>query len=276
MSLIGGPEGYLLDSTSIRLLRLTWWRGSRVGRAKTKKAASDVVEAQGSLVSAGILRGSMRITSVPQRDPTGTGKRGRERVEARRTDIRFFGHFARRQHQRRERLKELLSLLEDLQGVVEIDARLRESIDEDRYAEAILQHSVLRDALASAQYRRFPGVVGLHQSMANNLTLVQQKLSERLRACTVSADFDPDSYEEVLKAYSLLASDQAVSVGKELLRHVSEFIVAVSRQCMLAFSARNESPDWHKRAQLRELCKSMALPQWPLDLLEILFHREGC
>ena len=31
--------------------------------------------------------------------------------------------------------------------------------------------------------------------MANNLTLVQQKLSERLRACTVSADFDPDSYE---------------------------------------------------------------------------------
>eukprot|EP00913_Durusdinium_trenchii_P024756 g23237.t1 len=187
----------------------------------------------------GILRGSMRIT---------------------------------RQHQRRERLKELLSLLEDLQGVVEIDARLRESIDEDRYAEAILQHSVLRDALASAQYRRFPGVVGLHQSMANNLTLVQQKLSERLRACTVSADFDPDSYEEVLKAYSLLASDQAVSVGKELLRHVSEFIVAVSRQCMLAFSARNESPDWHKRAQLRELCKSMDASQVVPCILQLYEH----
>eukprot|EP00435_Cladocopium_sp_Y103_P040851 s1308_g11.t1 len=162
-----------------------------------------------------------------------------------------------RQHRRRERLKELLSLLDDLQSVVEIHARLCESIDDDRFAEAIVQHSVLRDALASAEYRRFPGVVGLQQSMANNLTLVQQKLSDRLRVSAVSADFDAEKYEEVLKAYSLLASDQAISVGKELLRHVSEFIVAVSRQCMLAFSSRNESPDWHKRAQLRELCKSM-------------------
>lgn len=163
-----------------------------------------------------------------------------------------------RQQRRRERLKELLSLLDDLQSVVEIHARLCESIDDDRFAEAIVQHSVLRDALASAEYRRFPGVVGLQQSMANNLTLVQQKLSDRLRVSAVSADFDAEKYEEVLKAYSLLTtSDQAISVGKELLRHVSEFIVAVSRQCMLAFSSRNESPDWHKRAQLRELCKSM-------------------
>lgn len=48
--------------------------------------------------------------------------------------------------------------------MVEIDSRLRVSIDEDRHAEAIMQHAVLRDALASAQYRRFPGVVGLQQS----------------------------------------------------------------------------------------------------------------
>eukprot|EP00434_Breviolum_minutum_P023815 symbB.v1.2.021008.t1/scaffold1777.1/size101761/3 len=177
-----------------------------------------------------------------------------------------------RQHRRRQRLKELLSLLEDLQSVVEIDARLQQSIDEDHFAEAIIQHSVLRDTLASAEYRRFPGVVGLQQSMANNLTLVQQKLSERLRVSAVSADFDAEKYEEVLKAYSLLSSDQAISVGKELLRHVSEFIVAVSRQCMLAFSSRNESPDWHKRAQLRELCKSMDPAHVVACILQLYEH----
>lgn len=31
--------------------------------------------------------------------------------------------------------------------------------------------------------------------MANNLTLVQQKLSERLRVSAVSADFDAEKYE---------------------------------------------------------------------------------
>lgn len=34
--------------------------------------------------------------------------------------------------------------------------------------------------------------------MANNLTLVQQKLSDRLRACAVSQDFDPEQYEDQL------------------------------------------------------------------------------
>lgn len=101
----------------------------------------------------------------------------------------------------------------------------------------------------------------------------------------------------MLKAYSLLSSDQAsarqgsipvleaISVGKELLRHISEsenqcfigsetplrFIVAVSRQCMLAYSSQNASPDWHKRAQLRELCKSLArhLSIWKRSSLRI-------
>ena len=37
--------------------------------------------------------------------------------------------------------------------------------------------------------------------MANNLTLVQQKLSDRLRACAVSQNFDPEQYEARKKAF---------------------------------------------------------------------------
>lgn len=41
---------------------------------------------------------------------------------------------------------------------------------------------------------------------------------------------------------------------------MSECIVAVSRQCMLMFSvdpSQDTPPDWHRKAQLRDLCRSM-------------------
>eukprot|EP00931_Biecheleriopsis_adriatica_P004222 TRINITY_DN105924_c0_g1_i1.p1 TRINITY_DN105924_c0_g1~~TRINITY_DN105924_c0_g1_i1.p1 ORF type:complete len:1007 (-),score=237.50 TRINITY_DN105924_c0_g1_i1:22-2613(-) len=165
-----------------------------------------------------------------------------------------------RQHRKRERLKELLALLGDFQGVVEIDSRLRERLTAENYTEAIAQQAALKEALGTARFSQFPGLLGLQQGMSTNLSLVQQKLSDGLRVAAVSADFNAERYEEILKAYSMLSSDQAISVGKELLRHVSECIVAVSRQCMLAFSAApsHESPaDWHRKAQLRDLCRSM-------------------
>ncbi|CAJ1345104.1 unnamed protein product [Effrenium voratum] len=187
-------------------------------------------------------------------------KNGRRKLQTHDQGITRGSMQITRQHLRRQRLKELLAMLEDLQSIVEIDACLRESIDEGRYAEAIVQHSVLHDALASTQYRRFPGLVELQQRMGDHLALVQQKLSDALRAAAVSADFQAELYEEILKAYSLLTADHAISVGKELLRHISEVIVAVSRQCMLAFSTvppHESAADWHRRAQLRDLCKSM-------------------
>jgi len=164
------------------------------------------------------------------------------------------------QQRKKERLKELLALLEDFQGVVEIDGQLRERLSAEKYCEAIVQHAALRDALGTQRFAQFPGLVGLQDGMSSNLSLVQQKLSDGLRVAAVSAEFDAERYEEILKAYSMLSADQAISVGKEILRHVSECIVAVSRQCMLAFSMApaHESPaDWHRKAQLRDLCRSM-------------------
>lgn len=151
-------------------------------------------------------------------------------------------------------------MLEELEGVVAINQRLRHRVDAGQYAEAIAQHGLLKDALDPTQYGRFPCLVGLQKSMSDHLALVEQKLSDSLRVAAVSADFEAERYEEILRAYSLLTAERAISVGKELLRHVSECIVAVSRQCMLAFSSvpPHESPaDWHRKAQLRDLCRSM-------------------
>jgi len=59
------------------------------------------------------------------------------------------------------------------------------------------------------------------------------------------------------------------------LRHVSECIVAVSRQCMLAFSMAppHESPaDWHRKAQLRDLCRSMDPSQFVSCAAQLYEH----
>ncbi|CAE7615595.1 VPS50 [Symbiodinium sp. CCMP2592] len=187
-------------------------------------------------------------------------KNGRRKLQMHDQGITRGSMQVTRQHRRQQRMKELLAMLEELEGVVAINQRLRHRVDAGQYAEAIAQHGLLRDALDPTQYGRFPCLVGLQKSMSDHLALVEQKLSDSLRVAAVSADFEAERYEEILRAYSLLTADRAISVGKELLRHVSECIVAVSRQCMLAFSSvpPHESPaDWHRKAQLRDLCRSM-------------------
>jgi len=165
-----------------------------------------------------------------------------------------------RQKRKSDRMGKLLATLLDFQTVVRTDARLKECLRADNYCDAIVQHAKLRDELAGDRFRHFPGLVGLREGLGLHLAVVQQKLSDGLRVAAVSSDFDAGRYEDILKAYSMMSADQALSVGKELLRHMLECIVAVSRQCMLAFSMTppHESPArWHQKAQLRDLCRSM-------------------
>jgi len=165
-----------------------------------------------------------------------------------------------RQQRKKERLTRLLTTLSEFQGVVQIDTNLRQCVNNENYSEAISQHALLKEALSRDKFKQFPGVLALRDGLSMHHDLVKQKLSDGLRVAAVSSSFNPARYEEILKAYSRLSTDVAPSVGKELLRHVSECIVTVARQCMLAFSSgpSDDSPtDWHRKAQLRDLCKTM-------------------
>jgi len=165
-----------------------------------------------------------------------------------------------RQHRKRKHLEKLLQTLGEFQGVVQMDRNLRQCLDSERYCEAISQHAALRDALASDKFKQFPGLLGLREGLGNHWAEVQRKLSDGLKSAAVSSEFNPERYKEILKAYSMMSSDQALTAGKELLRHTCDFIVAVSKQCMLAFSAApaDESPaDWHRKALLKDLGRCM-------------------
>eukprot|EP00928_Gymnodinium_smaydae_P083308 TRINITY_DN6653_c0_g5_i1.p1 TRINITY_DN6653_c0_g5~~TRINITY_DN6653_c0_g5_i1.p1 ORF type:complete len:1096 (-),score=170.72 TRINITY_DN6653_c0_g5_i1:105-3242(-) len=165
-----------------------------------------------------------------------------------------------RRRQKSERLKALLSTMEEFQAIVRVDARLRECLQTESYCEALTLHDALRAELADSRIRQFPSLLSLREGLGLHLDFIRQKLSDGLRVAAVSADFESERYAEILKAYSLMSPHQTVSVGKELLQHVYECIVSVSRQCMLAFSVppSNESPAlWHQKAQLADLCRSM-------------------
>lgn len=188
-------------------------------------------------------------------------KNGRRKLQERDLGLVRGSMHITRQQRKSERLSRLLATLKEFQGVVQIDTRLRQSVHSENYSEAITQHAALREAISRDQFKQFPGVLGLREGLTLHHELVKQKLSDGLRVAAVSTTFDAERYAEILKAYSRLSSDVAPSVGKELLRHVSECIVSVARQCMLAFSTApptDSSPsEWHRKAQLRDLCKTM-------------------
>lgn len=169
-----------------------------------------------------------------------------------------------KQHKKSQRLASVLTTLSDFQEVVQLQKRLDDSLNAENYCEAIAQHKALVESLADERFCQFPGIVGLREGLSLSLSAVQQRLSDGLRVAAVSAEFDHQRYENILKAYSMMSPDQALSVGKELLRHITECIVAVSRQCMLMFSdSRDDAPpDWHRKAQLRDLCRSMEPTQF--------------
>mmetsp|Transcript_77844 Transcript_77844/g.161729 ORF Transcript_77844/g.161729 Transcript_77844/m.161729 type:complete len:855 (-) Transcript_77844:27-2591(-) len=140
--------------------------------------------------------------------------------------------------------------------------RLEECLGNDNYCEAIRQQKSLEETLADPKFKDFPALQGLREGLSGHYSAVQQKLSDGLRVAAISADFDAERYQDILNAYSILAPEQALSVGKELIRHVTECIVVVSRQCMLMFSTDNDdgdqsSADWHRKAQIRQLCQKM-------------------
>merc|ERR1719346_846985 len=113
-----------------------------------------------------------------------------------------------RQHQKRDRLAQLLATLSDFQGVVHIDTRLRECLGQENYCEAIAQHAALREALSTDRFKNFPGLLGLREGLATHLAVVRQKLSDGLKVAAVSDKFDSERYEEILKAYSMMSPDQ--------------------------------------------------------------------
>eukprot|EP00929_Paragymnodinium_shiwhaense_P016840 TRINITY_DN12548_c1_g1_i3.p1 TRINITY_DN12548_c1_g1~~TRINITY_DN12548_c1_g1_i3.p1 ORF type:complete len:984 (-),score=213.49 TRINITY_DN12548_c1_g1_i3:98-3049(-) len=187
-------------------------------------------------------------------------KNSRRKLKERDTGLRRGSLQVARQHRKRDRLRRLLATLTDFQAITCLEAKLREGVQSENYVEALAHHAALREDLAAAKFRQFPGILSLRQGLGLHLAVVQQKLSDGLRVAAVSQHFDAERYEEILQAYSMISTDQALSVGKEILRHVSECIVAVSRQCMLAFSAApsHESPSvWHQKVQLKDLCRSM-------------------
>lgn len=188
-------------------------------------------------------------------------KNGRRKLQERDTGLLRGGMAITRQRRKRERLRNLLGMLDGLQGVVSLEGQLRSCLHGQSFCEAIGHNAELRQRLSTEHFRQFAGLAGLRGSLSENLVLVQQRLGDGLRVAAVSSDFDAGRYEEILRAYSMMGPDPAsLSVGKELLRHVSECIVAVSRQCALAFSAapsHEAASDWHRKAQLRDLCRSM-------------------
>jgi hypothetical protein len=187
-------------------------------------------------------------------------KKGRRTLQERDATLVRGSMQVTKQHRKSERLAKLLSTMAEFQSVVRMDTELQQCLNKENYCEAIRQHAALRQALISDRFKQFPGLGGLREGLDLHMAAVRQKLSDGLKVAAVSADFDANRYEEILRAYSMMSPDQTLSVGKELLRHVVECIVAVSRQCMLAFSSApsHESPsEWHRKAQLKELCRSM-------------------
>jgi len=83
-------------------------------------------------------------------------KNGRRKLQERDLGLVRGSMQVTRQHRKSERLKQVLPLLSDFKGVVEIDARLRESLSKENYVEAIRHHAALREALATERYRQFP------------------------------------------------------------------------------------------------------------------------
>mmetsp|Transcript_38897 Transcript_38897/g.103817 ORF Transcript_38897/g.103817 Transcript_38897/m.103817 type:complete len:1025 (-) Transcript_38897:132-3206(-) len=193
-------------------------------------------------------------------------KNGRRKLQERDLGLVRGSMHVTRQHKKSQRLTSLLDTLSEFQGVVRMHARLGECLSSDNYCEAIAQQQALQEAVAAEKFQQFPGLLSLREGLSGHIANVQQKLSDGLRVAAVSAAFDAERYEEILKAYSMMAPDQALSVGKELLRHVTECIVAVSRQCMLMFSAdsQHERPggDWHRKANIRELAGCMEPTQF--------------
>jgi len=188
-------------------------------------------------------------------------KNSRRKLQERDSGLVQGGIHIARQQQKSERLSSLLVTLEDFQSVSSTNSQLRRCANSEDYCQAIAKHEELQEGLSREEVKQFPSLVGLKQGLTLHLAAVRQKLSDGLRIAAVSSDFDAEQYEEILRAYSMMNQDHAAqSLGKELLRHVSECIVSVSRQCMLAFSSApsNESPsEWHRKAQLRDLCRSM-------------------
>lgn len=184
-------------------------------------------------------------------------KNGRRKLQERDLGLVRGSMHVTRQHKKAQRLEGLLATLSEFQDVVRLNTSLSECIRGENYCEAIAQHTALVEALAVEKFRRFPGLLGLREGLGHHLDQVQQKLSDGLRVAAVSSEFDAERYEEILKAYSMMSPDTALSVGKELLRHVSECIVAVSRQCMLMFSCEETQDTPAHKAQLRDLCRNM-------------------
>jgi len=104
---------------------------------------------------------------------------------------------------------------------------------------------------------------------------VQQKLSDGLRVAAVSQEFDAERYEDILKAYSMMSPDQPLSVGKELLNHVTKCIEIVSKQCMLAFAANSGShspAEYHSKAQISDICRDMDPTQFVACTAQLYEH----
>lgn len=191
-------------------------------------------------------------------------KNGRRKLQERDLGLVKGSMNVTRQHKKSQRLESLLGILSEFQGVVRMSERLTECLSSENYCEAIAQQQALEQALADPRFQQFPGLLSLREGLSGHVANVQQKLSDGLRVAAVSADFDAERYEEILKAYSMMAPNQALSVGKELLLHVTDRIVAVSRQCMLMFSAgnRDDDVDGLRKAQLRDLARSMEPTQF--------------
>lgn len=188
-------------------------------------------------------------------------KNGRRKLKERDTGLVKGSMSIAKQRRKAQRLEGLLATLSEIQGVVRIGNKLRDCVGSEAYCQAISHHSQLRGALEGEHVRQFPALLGLREGLSLHLAVVQQKMSDGLRTAAISSEFDAERYEEILKAYGMMSRSEAASVGKELLRYVSECIVTVSRQCMLAFAQpaddASEPPEWHRKAQLKDLCRGM-------------------
>lgn len=137
-------------------------------------------------------------------------KNGRRKLHERDLGIVQGSMMVSRKHRKAQRLKSLLELLSEFQEVAHAHTRLGECLGLELYCEAIDQYTALREALAADKFKKFPGLAGLKDGLGQHLALVQQKLSDGLRVAAVSSEFDAERYEEILKAYSMLSSDQAL------------------------------------------------------------------
>eukprot|EP00397_Hematodinium_sp_SG-2012_P059426 GEMP01076140.1.p1 GENE.GEMP01076140.1~~GEMP01076140.1.p1 ORF type:complete len:283 (-),score=49.41 GEMP01076140.1:240-1088(-) len=196
-------------------------------------------------------------------------KNGRRKFRQTEEDLVLGGLRVATYQQKQSRMQGLLHIMHEMQEVLRLEASLKDHISDDRFGEALHSYGSLKEAIAHSQFAAYPCISALNASADKLLETIKSNLSDGLRVAAISADFDVEKYEHILKGYCLLSETLAfdgnalhssaahplgktsltgkpISVAERILDHIYESIQSVSKQCLLAFSQADQNPEGSK------------------------------